>query len=372
MESNLLMPEKPAASVVVPCRNEINHADACFRSILQQEEPEGGFEVLVADGISDDGTRELLEQLGRQDPRIRVIDNPGRIVSAGLNSAIRFAKAEIIIRMDAHTEYAPDYIKRCVELLQKSGADNVGGPARTKSETYLERAVAAAYHSPFSVGGARFHDVEYEGSVDTVPYGCWRKEAFERFGYFDEELVRNQDDEHNLRIVRRGGKIWQSPRIRSWYYPRGSLSALFRQYKQYGYWKVRVIQKHKLPAAWRHLVPCAFLLTLMLLAAASVLCFLSLALWPSLSVLCRLYLWSLVSLVCTYCLCLLLASLVTACKTEWKLLAVLPLAFGCYHFGYGYGFLRGVWDFVIRKRRRPGNQFVQLTRSASPAEEESD
>ena len=106
---------------------------------------------------------------------------------------------------------------RCVETLTSSGADNVGGPARTKPVAYLERAVAAAYHSPFSVGGARFHSIDYEGPVDTVTYGCWCKEVFERFGYFDEELVCNQDDDHNLRIIRGGGKIWQSPRIKSWY-----------------------------------------------------------------------------------------------------------------------------------------------------------
>jgi succinoglycan biosynthesis protein ExoA len=203
-----------------------------------------------------------------------VIDNPGRIVSTGLNSAIKAARGEIVVRMDAHTEYAPDYVQQCVAVLQETGADNVGGPARTRAETYLEKAVAAAYHSRFAVGGARFHDVNYEGWVDTVTYGCWRREAFDRFGYFDEELVRNQDDEHNLRIIRDGGKIWQSPKIRSWYRPRGSLSALFKQYMQYGYWKVRVIQKHKLPASWRHLVPGAFVLALLVLILLSAFCFL--------------------------------------------------------------------------------------------------
>ncbi len=342
--------ERPAVSVIVACRNEIDHIQTCLRSILEQEAPEGGFELLVADGLSADGTREILEQLTREDPRMRVIENRGRFASAGLNSAIRSAQGKIIIRMDAHTDYAPDYIKQCVDLLEKTGADNVGGPARTRSGTYLQSAVAAAYHSPFSVGGARFHAVEYEGYVDTVPYGCWRKEAFEQFGYFDDELVRNQDDEHNLRICRSGGKIWQSPSIKSWYRPRGSLAALFNQYMQYGYWKVRVIQKHRLPASWRHLVPGAFLLTLLLLSAGSALC-------PPAR-------WMLGSLVCAYGLCILAASLLTAARTAWGILPVLPAVFVCYHFGYGYGFLRGIWDFVIR-RKRPGQQFVQLTRAAS-------
>ena len=367
MESNLPLPEKPAVSVIVPCRNEVDHIAASLRSILQQEQPPGGMEVLVADGMSSDGTRVILEQLGRQDPRMRVIDNPGRIVSSGLNAAIRSAKADIIIRMDAHSEYASDYLRRCVELLRKTGVDNVGGPARTKSERYLERAVAAAYHSPFSVGGAKFHDVDYEGSVDTVAYGCWRKEAFERFGYFDEELVRNQDDEHNLRIVRGGGRIWQSPGIRSWYRPRGSLQSLFDQYMQYGYWKVRVIQKHKLPASWRHVVPGTFMLTLLVLLCALALCSLASHLWLLPLYLGRLCFWSLASLVGIYSLCVLAASTLTSSKTEWKLLPVLPPVFACYHFGYGYGFLRGVWDYLIRQKR-PGLRFVQLTRGASLAE----
>jgi len=170
-----------------------------------------------------------LQELSGADSRIRVIANPKRIVSAGLNEAIRAAEGEIIVRMDAHTEYAPDYVINCVSALLKSGADNVGGPARTKAETWMERAIAAAYHSPFAVGGALFHNVEYEGYVDTVPYGCWWKSSFERYGLFDDELARNQDDEHNLRIIRGGGRIWQTPQIKSWYRQRGSLGALFRQ-----------------------------------------------------------------------------------------------------------------------------------------------
>jgi glycosyltransferase involved in cell wall biosynthesis len=397
--------DTPLVSIIIPCRNERNSIEQCLVSTLSQIEPEGGFEVIVADGMSDDGTREKIEKIKSEigklkaemltaekqkaenrehksggnaesqklektaavsgpldcGPLVRVMDNPGRIVSTGLNAAILAARGSIIIRMDAHTEYAPDYVQQCVTALQTSGADNVGGPARTRADTHMQKAVAAAYHSPFSVGGARFHDVDYEGCVDTVTYGCWRKEAFQRFGYFDEELVRNQDDEHNLRIVRGGGKIWQSSKIRSWYRPRGSLGALFTQYMQYGYWKVRVIQKHKLPASWRHLVPGVFVLSLLLLLLASVLSLLL----PLVS-----SQWSVVSgpvsitfagLFGFYSILVIGASVLTAAREGWKLLPVLPLVFGCYHFGYGYGFLRGVWDFVIRGRR-PKKSFAQLTR----------
>jgi succinoglycan biosynthesis protein ExoA len=373
----LSSPVQPQVSIILPCRNERGHIAACLASILNQMAPEGGFEVIVADGMSDDGTREIIRQLmdhkttgpQEQGTIIRLIDNPGRIVSSGLNAAIRAARGDIIIRMDAHTEYAPDYIQNCVEVLESNGADNVGGPGRTKAESYMQKAIAAAYHSALSVGGARFHNVDYEGPVDTVPYGCWRKSSFERFGHFDEDLVRNQDDEHNLRIIRGGGRIYQSPKIKSWYRPRGSLSALFKQYLQYGYWKVRVVQKHKLPASWRHLVPGAFVLTLFVLFLLSASCFLFSGLvrgpWAVVHSLAHftflLSTFCFVSAISAYSLCVLAVSLLTAAKTKWKLLPVLPFVFPCFHFGYGYGFLRGIWDFMIRKKR-PGKQFAVLTR----------
>ena len=215
------------------------------------------WEAIVADGMSDDGTREILREYSARDPRLCVVDNPRRVVSPGLNAAIRAARGAMIIRMDAHTCYAPDYCRKCVTTLERTGADNVGGPARTRTQGTRARAFAAAYHSRFSTG-ARFHDENYEGWIDTVPYGCWRKETLERLGLFDEHLVRNQDDELNLRLIRAGGKIWQSPDIVSWYSPRATLKALFVQYFQYGFWKAAVIRKHKLPGSWRHLIPVTF------------------------------------------------------------------------------------------------------------------
>lgn len=340
----------PRVSIILACRNEAAHLEPCLRSILAQEKPPGGFELIVADGMSDDGTRLIAGRMAAQYKILKVIDNPGRIVSRGLNLAISAAKGDVIVRMDAHTEYEPDYVRQCVQVLAESAADNVGGPARTKAETYLQKAIAAAYHSPFSVGGARFHNVEYEGPVDTVTYGCWPKESFEKFGLFDEELVRNQDDEHNLRISRGGGLVWQSPRIQSWYRPRSSLPDLFRQYMQYGYWKVRVIQKHRLPASIRHLVPGAFLLSLAILSLAS--------LGSVTAFICA------VLLAAAYGACVLMASAVTAAKTQPALFPVLPLVFAAYHFGYGYGFLRGLVDFIILKKQ-PGGQFSALTRQTA-------
>jgi succinoglycan biosynthesis protein ExoA len=337
-------------SVVVPCRNERDQIETALQSILAQQPPPGGFEVIVADGVSDDGTRNIVSKLAKANPRLRIVDNPGRIVSTGLNAAIREARGSVIMRMDAHTQYASDYIQNCLEVLQTTGADNVGGAWVAQGMGIIGRAIAAAFRSPFSFGGTRGHNPDYEGAVETVYLGCWPRHVFDRVGLFDEELVRNQDDEFNLRLTRMGGKIWQSPLIRSWYIPRGSLRALFRQYMQYGYWKVRVIQKHRLPASVRHLVAGGFVLSLIVLLAASLR-------WP-------LAAQVLAILVSAYLACNITASFLTAARHDWKLLPILPVVFACYHFAYGFGFLRGVWDFVIL-RRGPHATYVTLTRPSA-------
>lgn len=341
----------PLVSIVLPCRNEQGRIQECLDSILRQEPPEGGWEILIADGMSTDGTREYLEQQAKAHPQIRVLDNPGRIVSTGLNAAIRAARGDIIVRMDAHTIYAPDYVRQCLAVLNETGADNVGGPMQTTAATFMERAIRAVFHSAFAVGGARSHLASYEGYVDTVIYGCWKKEIFNRIGYFDEELVRNQDDEHNFRLTRAGGKIYQSARIRSWYHVRGSLRALFRQYMQYGYWKALVIRKHRMPASWRHLVPGAFIGSLCLLAAVGLI-------WTP-------ALWAAVGLMALYVAAVLAAAVVIAARSQWMLFPVLPVVIACFHFGYGYGFLRGILDFVILNNA-PEAKFVQLTRERAP------
>jgi succinoglycan biosynthesis protein ExoA len=341
---------KPMVSIVVPCRNERDHIETALKSILLQELPVGYFEVIVADGMSDDGTREIVREVANRDFRVRMVDNCGGIVSTGLNAAIREARGSIIVRMDAHTSYAPDYIRQCVEVLEKTAADNVGGPWIVQGKETIGKAIAAAFQSPFACGGARGHDPHYSGPVDTVYLGCWRREIFDRIGLFDEELVRNQDDELNLRLTRAGGKIWQSSKIKSWYMPRNSLVLLFRQYMQYGYWKVRVIQKHRMPASIRHVIPAFFVITLISLAAISF--------WFRFAaIMCRF-------LLATYAACLVIASFRVATTDGWKLLPFLPIVFICYHFGYGYGFLRGVYNFIIL-RRQPQPAYTSLTRPST-------
>jgi succinoglycan biosynthesis protein ExoA len=337
----------PAVSLIVPCRNEKNYIEPCIRSLLAQALPVGSFEIIVADGLSNDGTRDILARLAAEYACLRLVDNPGRIVSTGLNTAIRAARSKIIVRIDVHTQYAPDYVSQCLAVLQETGADNVGGPGVAQGTGYIGRAVAAAFQSPFAVGGARWHNPHYTGPVDTVHLGCWRRDVFERIGFFDEELVRNQDDEFNLRLSRAGGLIWQSPRIKSWYHPRASLRSLWRQYTQYGYWKVRVIQKHCLPASVRHLVPAAFVFTMLMLPITALG-------WPWVW-----WIWGALGVL--YSACNLAASVATARRSGLTLCLVLPAVFACYHLGYGYGFLRGIWDFVFL-RRTPVGAMSTLTR----------
>ncbi|MFH1845112.1 MAG: glycosyltransferase family 2 protein, partial [bacterium] len=252
-------------SVIIPCRNERLYITRCLHDLESQVDLPGEMEVIIADGRSDDGTREILDEFCRDRPRYRVIDNPQRITPAALNLAIQAARGQYLVRMDVHTSYAQDYIAQCVAVKRRTGAANVGGATRTRVEGKVPRAIAAVHGSRFGVGGASSHFPEFEGPVDTVPFGCWERDLFVEIGLFDESLVRNQDDEFNLRISRHGGVIWQSPTIQLWYQPRSSLRQLFRQYYQYGFWKVVVIRKHHLPASWRHLVPVGLILALVLL-----------------------------------------------------------------------------------------------------------
>jgi glycosyltransferase involved in cell wall biosynthesis len=330
--------DSPCISIIVPCRNEASHIADLIRDIINQEPLRDGrtCEILIADGMSNDGTRERIEGLIRTNSGVRLVDNPGRIVSTGLNAAIRASKGEIILRMDAHTEYSADYVRRCVAVLEETGADNVGGPWRPRGEGLVQRAIAAAFRSPFASGGGRCHDASYEGPLDTVYLGCWRRETLLRIGLFDVTLVRNQDDELNLRLRLAGGRIWQSPRIESWYRPRSSLCMLFRQYFQYGYWKVRVIQKHGRPASLRHLVPVLFVIG-------------ALTGWAGIFVH-PLLGFAYIGALALYGVLNISFSARSAAENAWDLLAMLPLVFLVYHVGYGMGFGLGLMDFVMLGR----------------------
>jgi GT2 family glycosyltransferase len=252
------MTEWPFVSVVIPVRNEAATITALLDTVLAQDYPANRFEVLVVDGDSHDGTPAVIETYARRDPRVRLLHNPRRIVPTALNIAIRAARGAIICRIDGHTRVAIDYVRIGVETLQRTGADNVGGPMHAVGGGWFGDAVAAATSSRFGIG-SYFHYGTEEREVDTVYLGMWPRQVFERVGLFDEELVRNQDDEFNYRLRKAGGRVLMTPAMRSWYQNRQSLTGLLRQFYQYGQWKVRVLQKHPGQMSWRHFVPPAFI-----------------------------------------------------------------------------------------------------------------
>ena len=299
--------------------------------------------------MSDDGTREILNNLASYIPKLYIIDNPKKTTSCGLNNAINIATGDIIIRMDVHTVYAANYLTLCCATLTQTQATNVGGPWRAIGNGYVQSAIAQAFHSPFAVGGARSHIENYEGPVDSVYLGCWFKCAFDKFGLFDDNLIRNQDDEHNFRIIESGGVVWQNPEIKSWYYPRSNIKDLYYQYLQYGYWKVRVIQKHNKPAALRHLVPSAFILVLIFSTMSALV-----STWGKIA---------LVTLLGSYALSSVFASFIACHKARnYRFFPIMPVIFMAFQFGYGIGFIRGIVDFIILKR--DGSECFQvLTRS---------
>jgi len=336
VEASCQLKEPVFASIVMPVRNEAAFIGHSLAAVLDQDYPRDLMEVIVADGRSEDATRDVVRQMMQHHANLKLIDNPSRIVPTGLNRAIREAKGDVIIRVDGHTLVARDYVSECVAALRRTGADNVGGPMRAGGEGRFGRAVAAATSSPFGVGGARFHYSEKEEWVDTVYMGAWPRKVFDRTGLFDEEMVRDQDDELNYRLLDRGGRILLSPRIRSSYTVRGNARSLWRQYFQYGFWKVRVVQKHPRQLRLRHLVPPSFAAALVGSAIAAGLVPRAVLFWGSVPA--------------SYAATNLLASIVSARRAGWSLLARLAMVYAILHLSYGFGFLAGVARFGGRWR----------------------
>lgn len=233
----------PLVTIAMPAFNEERYIEACIRSVQAQDYPRDRIEILVADGRSEDRTRAILAELALEDPRIRVVDNPERLQAAGLNQLIREARGEIVVRMDVHCEYAPSYVRRCVETLERTGADNVGGAQRAKARTPFQQALCAALTSKLGVGGAGYRDASQEGFVDTVFLGAFRKRIFEAIGLYDPKAITNEDAELNQRLLESGGKIYLSRDIEVHYYPRDSFKTLATQYYKYGRGRARTLLK---------------------------------------------------------------------------------------------------------------------------------
>lgn len=250
-------------SVVIPCRNEEDFILRCLDSVFNSDYPSELIEVLVCDGNSDDKTPALVLEYARQKNSVRYLVNEKITTPYALNLGITNSQGEVIIILGAHTELATNYISECVAVLnQMPDVSCVGGVLHNVSSDELTASVSLAMSSPFGVGNAHFRTGAKDGYVDTVAFGAYRKEVFDKIGLFDEELARNQDDEFNFRLLKNGGKIWLTTATSATYYVRSSFQKLFKQYFQYGYWKVYVNKKHKSITTLRQLVPAAFVLTL--------------------------------------------------------------------------------------------------------------
>ena len=236
--------ELPFVTIAMPCLNEERFIEACLASVRRQDYPGDRYEVLIADGGSTDRTREIIAKLAESDKRIKLIDNPDRIQAPAMNRMIRAARGDVIVRMDVHAEYADDYVRRCIEALERTGADNAGGAARARPKTFFQRALCAALASPLGIGGSKYRKEDFEGYVESIFPGAFRRRVFETVGLFDPKAITNEDAELNQRLIDAGGKIFLSRDIIVHYYPRESFKALSKQYFSYGKGRARTLLKH--------------------------------------------------------------------------------------------------------------------------------
>ena len=341
-------PSRPFVSVVIPCRNEEAYIAACLDTILAADYPHDRFEILVVDGQSDDGTREVLSRYVTDHPRVHLLENPKRTTPAALNVAIRAAAGSVVIRMDAHVLYPPDYIRRLVDALEETGADNVGGVLETVpvDDTATARAIALGLSHPFGVGNSHFRTgSRVRREVDTVPFGCYRRETFDRIGLFDEDLIRNQDDEFNFRLIGHGGRVLLVPEVSCRYFPRRSLRQVWRMYYQYGYFKPLVARKVGRVMTVRQLVPSILVATLIASACLT----------PVVPVAGVLF----ASITGAYALLVLACS--SAATTDVRCGMALAAVFPTLHFSYGLGFLRGIYDHLL-SRAVPKQVEIRLSR----------
>lgn len=338
-------------SCILPCRNEEKFIGPCLDSFLATAYPHDQLELLVVDGCSNDATREIVEKYSAQHPWIRLLDNPKRIVPTALNIGIKAATGDVIVRLDAHVVYPPDYIPKCVAALESTGADNVGGTVVTlpANQTPVAEAIAVGLSHPFGVGNSWFRIGTTEARwVDTVPFGCFRRELFNRIGMFDEELVRNQDDEFNFRIIKHGGRIMLLPDVVSYYYARESPGLAAKMLYQYGFFKPLVARKIGRIVTLRQLVPPAFVAAL---AAGIVLAII----WPPATLL-------LAALVLTYAAAALFSAAGQVRRRGIRCAAALAGVFPLLHIAYGYGFIRGMWSMLVSRDRYRDPAAVPLTR----------
>jgi len=327
---------QPTVSIIIPCRNESKFIDKCLNSVFSFDPVQGGMEVIVVDGMSDDGTRDILSKWMNHHPSLKLLDNPKRIVPTAMNIGLRVAKGDWIVRLDAHADYPKDYLRLCLETSQHTGAENVGGVFKTlaRDDSAQAMLVQALTTHRFGVGNADFRLNASEGPADTVPYGCYRREVFNRIGFYDERLVRNQDYEFNRRLLRTGGHIWLNPKIQVCYYNQGSILGLFRQAFFTAQWNTWMWYVAPYALALRHLIPALFVLSLIgstFLFKFSPFGILLFGVITSL-----------------YVLFSFVASIQQSLRYGWWMVPLLPFLFLVYHTIYGLGTLWGALRLILR------------------------
>lgn len=310
-----------SVSIIIPCRDEEKFVSQCLASIIANDYPKDKLEVLVIDGMSEDGTRKIIEEYIRQYPYIKLLENPQKYTPFALNIGIKQAKGEIIMRMDAHAIYEKDYISKCLRYLDEYKADNVGGIWITvpRDNTFIGKAIALVLSHPFGAGNA-YYRIGYSKEprwVDTVPFGCYRKEIFKKIGFYNENLVRSQDMEFNLRLKKSGGKILLVPDIVSYYYPKSNLKDFFLHNFEDGVWVIYPLKFVKTPLQLRHYLPLIFVLTL------------PLSIW----------LYILVSLF--------FSAQIAFREKDIRYFFVMPAVFATRHIGYGLGSVWGLIKLII-------------------------
>jgi len=344
------MPNTPLVSVIIPCRNEEKFISACLDSIIANDYPKDKMEVLVMDGMSDDRTREIVSGYTKNYPFIKLLDNSKKITSWALNTGIKQAEGEIIVRMDSHSTYDNRYISNCLKYLYAYKADNVGGiwKIMPRENTLINKAIVFVSASIFAAGDAYYRRGYNKGPkwVDTVFGGCYRKEIFDKVGLFNENLERSQDMEFNIRLRKAGGKILLAPEIVTYYYPKSTLKEFLKHNFQDGLWAVYPLKFIRQPLKLRHYVPL-FLITGLLLL--SFLYFLSNSF---------IWLWLIILFTLLYLLLsLIFAGQMVIKEKDPRYFFLIPLVFIIRHFGYGFGSIVGLIKIALAKEP-PGVQSV--------------
>lgn len=329
-------------SIIIPIYNEEKFISNCLLSLINQDFPKDELEILCVDGRSTDATCQIVKEYSHQHLSIRLLDNPDRIVSHALNSGIKASAGEVILRIDAHCTYPANYISALVKKLTELKADNVGPVINSipACGSVICKAIAVGTANSFGVGDSAFRiGSDKIKEVDTVPFGCFKRDIFERIGYFDTDLIRNQDDEFNARIIKNGGRIYLIPEVRVDYYARDTLGKMARMFYQYALFKPLVNKKIGAPATVRQLVPPLFVTGILGGIALSLLS-------P--------FMWTVfMAALAIYLLISLSISLIEALRHNYpSLFFLLPIVFLIIHLSYGCGYLNGLVKFFILKKKK--------------------